>query len=94
MLEYNTAGTQAVCWMPYFHDYEPIKGLLVSLAHGMPVYIVTPLDFIQDPMRWVNAIHRYRASHSAGPNFAFDLLQRSGCKARYLDGSLVRCEAL
>ena len=76
MLEYNTAGTQAVCWMPYFHDYGLIEGLLVPLAYGMPVYIMTPLDFAQDPMRWLNAIHRYRASHSAGPNFAFDLCAR------------------
>lgn len=76
MLGYNTSGTQAVCWMPYFHDYGLIEGLLVPLAHGMPVYIMTPLDFVQDPMRWLNAIHHYRASHSAGPNFAFDLCTR------------------
>jgi acyl-CoA synthetase (AMP-forming)/AMP-acid ligase II len=76
VLGYNTAGTQAVCWMPYFHDYGLIEGLLVPLAHGMPVYIMTPLDFARDPMRWLNAIHRYRASHSAGPNFAFDLCAR------------------
>lgn len=76
MLGYNTSGTQAVCWMPYFHDYGLIEGLLVPLAHGMPVYIMTPLDFAREPMRWLNAIHRYRASHSAGPNFAFDLCTR------------------
>lgn len=76
MLGFNTAGTQAVCWVPYFHDYGLIEGLLVPLTHGMPVYIMTPLDFVQNPMRWLNAIHRYRASHSDGPNFAFDLCVR------------------
>ena len=76
VLEHSTLGTQAVCWMPYFHDYGLIEGLLVPLAHCMPVYIMTPFDFIQDPMRWVNAVHRHRASHSSGPNFAFDLCAR------------------
>jgi acyl-CoA synthetase (AMP-forming)/AMP-acid ligase II len=76
LLGHNTAGTKAVCWMPYFHDYGLIVGLLVPLAHGMPVYIMTPFDFVQNPMRWLNAIHRYRASHSDGPNFAFDLCAR------------------
>ncbi|MGH7869957.1 MAG: AMP-binding protein, partial [Candidatus Dormibacteraceae bacterium] len=76
MLGFNTAGTQAVCWVPYFHDYGLIEGLLVPLTHGMPVYIMTPLDFVQNPMRWLNAVHRYRASHSDGPNFAFDLCVR------------------
>jgi acyl-CoA synthetase (AMP-forming)/AMP-acid ligase II len=69
-------GTQAVCWMPYFHDYGLIEGLLMPLTHGMPVYIMSPFDFVQNPARWLDAVHRYRASHSSGPNFAFDLSAR------------------
>lgn len=69
-------GTQAICWMPYFHDFGLIDGLLVPLAFGMPTYVMTPFEFIKHPARWVNAIHRYRASHSSGPNFAFDLIAR------------------
>lgn len=69
-------GTSAVCWMPYFHDFGLIDGLLVPLGHGMSVYLMSPSDFVQQPIRWVNAIHRYRASHSSGPNFSFELLAR------------------
>lgn len=83
IIEYNgtasgcpTVGTQAVCWMPYFHDFGLIDGLLVPLAFGMSVYAMTPFEFVKNPVRWVNAIHRYRASHSSGPNFAFDLVAR------------------
>ena len=76
VLGHRSSGTRAVCWMPYFHDYGLIEGLLIPLTHAMPVYIMTPFDFIQNPLRWLNAIHRYRASHSSGPNFAFDLCAR------------------
>lgn len=66
----------ALCWMPYFHDYGLIEGLLVPLYNGLPVYIMTPIDFVAHPPRWLNAIHRYRVTNSSGPNFAFELCVR------------------
>ncbi|UMR29540.1 fatty acyl-AMP ligase [Massilia sp. MB5] len=69
-------GTRAVCWMPYFHDFGMIDGLLTPLAHGMAVYLMSPFDFVQQPMRWLRAIDRHRATHSSGPNFSFDLVVR------------------
>jgi acyl-CoA synthetase (AMP-forming)/AMP-acid ligase II len=73
VLEYSTKGTQTVCWMPYFHDYGLIEGLLIPLFNGLSIYTMSPLDFVQNPVRWLSAISRYRASHSAGPNFAYEL---------------------
>ena len=73
LLEYSSKGTCSVCWMPYFHDYGLIEGLLIPLFNGLTVYTMSPLDFVQNPVRWLNAINRYRASHSAGPNFAYEL---------------------
>ncbi|GAB3033611.1 fatty acyl-AMP ligase [Oleiagrimonas citrea] len=99
IIEYNgiasgcpTVGTKAVCWMPYFHDFGLIDGLLVPLAFGMPVYAMTPFEFVKNPARWVNAIHRYRASHSSAPNFAFDLVARKTTaeQRRHLDLSCWR----
>ncbi len=87
-----TVGTQSVCWMPYFHDFGLIAGLLMPLAFGMSVYVMSPFDFVKHPVRWVNAIHRYRASHSAGANFAFDLVARkvTADERRHLDLSCWR----
>lgn len=76
VLGHRTHGTQAVCWMPYFHDFGLIEGMLTPLAHGMPVYLMSPFDFVQNPLRWIDAVHRYRASHSSGPSFSFDLCAR------------------
>lgn len=76
LLEYSTKGTCTVCWMPYYHDYGLIEGLLVPLFNRLSVYTMSPLDFVQNPVRWLNAVNRYRASHSAGPNFAYELCVR------------------
>ena len=76
LLEFPKKGRGTVCWMPYFHDAGLIEGLLVPIYNGLPVYIMSPLDFVSHPVRWLKAISRYRASHSAGPNFAFELCVR------------------
>jgi acyl-CoA synthetase (AMP-forming)/AMP-acid ligase II len=76
LVDYSTKGTNTVCWMPYFHDFGLIEGLLLPLYNGLSIYLMSPFDFVQHPARWLNAIHRYRASHSSGPNFAFDLCVR------------------
>jgi acyl-CoA synthetase (AMP-forming)/AMP-acid ligase II len=76
LLEFPNKGTGTVCWMPYFHDAGLIEGLLVPLYNGLPVYVMSPLDFVAHPVRWLKAIDHYRASHSAGPNCAFELCIR------------------
>jgi acyl-CoA synthetase (AMP-forming)/AMP-acid ligase II len=76
LLEFPTKGICTVCWMPYFHDAGLIEGLLIPLYHGLSVHIMSALDFVQNPVRWLKAIHRYRASHSCGPNFAYELCVR------------------
>ena len=63
-------------WMPYHHDYGLIEGLLQPLFFGVPCYFMSPLAFIKRPVRWLEAISRYRITHSQAPNFAYDLCVR------------------
>jgi acyl-CoA synthetase (AMP-forming)/AMP-acid ligase II len=76
LLNFSRREGCAVCWMPYYHDYGLIEGLLVPLYNGLTVYIMSPLEFVAHPVRWLNAINRYRATNSSGPNFAFELCVR------------------
>ena len=62
-----------VSWLPTFHDMGLLLTVVVPLLAGNPVYMMTPAAFVQRPFRWLDAIGRYRATHSGGPNFAFDL---------------------
>jgi len=63
----------AVTWMPYFHDYGLVDGLLEPLYAGIPSYVFSPLTFIKRPQRWLEAISRYRGTHTQAPNFAYEL---------------------
>jgi FkbH-like protein len=65
-----------VTWLPHFHDMGLIYGLLAPLYAGVVCYQMAPAAFIQRPVRWLEAITRYRGTHSGGPNFAYDLCVR------------------
>jgi len=59
-------------WLPAFHDLGLIYGLLQPLYNGFQCYIISPVAFVQRPMRWLEAISRYRVTHTMGPNFAYE----------------------
>jgi acyl-CoA synthetase (AMP-forming)/AMP-acid ligase II len=75
--EYDEAST-TVTWMPYFHDYGLIDGLLEPLYAGVPAYVISPVAFVKRPWRWLEAVAQYRATHIHGPNFAFQLCVERG----------------
>lgn len=66
----------SVTWLPYFHDYGLVDGLIQPLYAGIPSFVMSPLAFIKQPLRWLQAISRYRVTHSGGPNFAYDYCVR------------------
>ena len=65
-----------VSWLPLYHDMGLIGAWLGSLYYAMPLVVMSPLSFLTRPQRWLWAIHRHRATLSAGPNFAFELCLR------------------
>ncbi|RKP53605.1 AMP-binding protein [Pararobbsia silviterrae] len=62
-----------VTWIPVYHDMGLIYGTLLPLYFGFPVYSLLPAAVLQQPVRWLQAISRFRGTHSAAPNFAFEL---------------------
>ncbi|MDZ7965814.1 MAG: beta-ketoacyl synthase N-terminal-like domain-containing protein [Nostoc sp. DedSLP03] len=69
----HTPSSVAVTWLPHFHDMGLIDGLLKPVYQGILCYIMSPESVIQKPVRWLQAISRYRATHSGGPNFIYEL---------------------
>ncbi|MGE0607888.1 MAG: aminotransferase class I/II-fold pyridoxal phosphate-dependent enzyme [Pirellulales bacterium] len=65
-----------VFWLPSYHDMGLIGGVLQPLYVGRPNVIMSPMSFLQKPLRWLKAITKYRACTSGGPNFAYDLCVR------------------
>jgi acyl-CoA synthetase (AMP-forming)/AMP-acid ligase II len=71
-----TPDDSAVFWLPPYHDMGLIGGLLGPIYIGVPCAVMSPLAFLQRPLRWLEAISRYRVTISGGPNFAYDLCTR------------------
>lgn len=67
------AGDVIVSWLPLYHDMGLIGTWLSSLYFGLPLVLLSPLDFLARPSRWLWAIHRYRGTLSPAPNFAYEI---------------------
>ena len=63
-------------WLPLYHDMGLIGNVLQSMYSGAQCILMSPLSFLQRPARWLEAISRYQATTSGGPNFAYDLCVR------------------
>lgn len=62
-----------VGWQPLFHDMGLIANIMQPLFLGSLSVLMPPMAFLQRPLRWLEAVSRYRAHTSGGPNFAYDL---------------------
>ena len=67
---------KVVSWLPLYHDMGLIGTALGTLALGIPTYLMSPTDFTRDPVRWMWAIHQFRATISVGNNSAIARLAR------------------
>ncbi|MBK9021105.1 MAG: AMP-binding protein [Sulfuritalea sp.] len=71
-----TSADVVVSWLPLYHDMGLIGAWLGSLYHACPLVLMSPLDFLARPERWLWAIHEHRGTVTAAPNFAFELCLR------------------
>src|ERR1700688_3393567 len=78
-----------VSWLPQYHDMGLIGCYLYPALKGGTTYGFAPMDFIQRPILWFNAITTYHATATAAPNFAFDYCLRAG---RLSKESLEACD--
>jgi thioester reductase-like protein len=67
-----------VSWLPQYHDMGLIGCYLYPALKGGTTYGFAPMDFIQRPVLWFDAMTTYRATATAAPNFAYDYCLRAG----------------
>jgi len=72
----QSSESRAVIWLPPYHDMGLIGGILQPLYTGYPATLLSHMMFLQRPIRWLQAISRFHATTSGGPNFAYDLCIR------------------
>jgi amino acid adenylation domain-containing protein len=71
-----TRASRGVIWLPPYHDMGLIGGVLAPIHGGLPVDLMSPLTFLQDPFVWLKAISERKGTCSGGPNFAYELCVR------------------
>ncbi|HEY0066838.1 MAG TPA: AMP-binding protein, partial [Flavisolibacter sp.] len=93
-------------WLPFHHDMGLIGNILHTIYVGCTCVLMSPYHFMQKPRRWLEGITKYKATHSGGPNFAYDFclgkippaelegLDLSSWKVAYNGSEPVRAETI
>lgn len=101
----HSADSRTVLWLPPYHDMG-LGGIIQGLYSGFELTLMSPLAFLQKPFRWLEAISRYQATTSGGPNFAYerclqtitseqrDMLDLSRWDLAFIGAEPVRAETL
>jgi len=66
-------GNKVVSWLPVYHDMGLIGPILQTVYIGGGAILMSPLDFLQRPERWLKALSHSGAHTSGGPNFGYEL---------------------
>ncbi|MBX3327338.1 MAG: amino acid adenylation domain-containing protein, partial [Nitrospira sp.] len=72
-----SASSRSLCWLPYFHDYGLLHGILAPFYTGIPAYLMSPITFLRRPLCWLEAISRFAITHSGGPSFSYEACLRA-----------------
>ena len=70
------AEDRVVSWLPPYHDMGLLSAILLPVCTGTEAILMSPSAFLQQPLRWLTTIARYRGTISGAPNFAYDLCVR------------------
>jgi acyl-CoA synthetase (AMP-forming)/AMP-acid ligase II len=69
----HTSSTVALGWLPFQHDMGLIGCVVQPVYVGFECLIMSPLQFLKHPLRWLREITQHRATRSGGPNFAYEM---------------------
>ena len=68
--------TIGVSWLPLYHDMGLIGFVLTPLLQGLNAVLLPTMAFLRRPRCWLEAVHRYRATITFAPAFAYALAMR------------------
>jgi acyl-CoA synthetase (AMP-forming)/AMP-acid ligase II len=78
----HTSSSVVLGWLPFQHDMGLIGNVLQPVFSGAECLMMTPLQFLKHPLRWLQEITRHHVTTSGAPNFAYEMcvaaVQRQG----------------
>lgn len=72
--DYSARDLTVVSWAPFYHDMGMVVGIFIPLYSGCSAVLMTPVAFLQKPVRWLQHIAANPNAYTAGPNFAYEVV--------------------
>jgi acyl-CoA synthetase (AMP-forming)/AMP-acid ligase II len=66
-----TSEDSCSSWLPLYHDMGLIGTFLGSVVAQIDLWLMTPLDFIRSPARWLEAHGKHAVTITTAPNFGY-----------------------
>jgi fatty-acyl-CoA synthase len=66
-----------VSWLPLYHDMGLIGLMGLPMTMGLDLVLASPQDFLASPARWMEWLHEFGGTATAGPNFSYALAARA-----------------
>lgn len=66
-----TSEDSCSSWLPLHHDMGLIGTFLGSVVAQIDLWLMTPLDFIRSPARWLEAHGKHAVTITTAPNFGY-----------------------
>jgi fatty-acyl-CoA synthase len=87
-LEIHPDTDRAVSWLPLYHDMGLIGFVIATMVAQIPVVFIPTIAFVKHPGVWMETVHKYRATITFGPNFAFELAAKRAPKTSRINPDL------
>jgi acyl-CoA synthetase (AMP-forming)/AMP-acid ligase II len=71
-----TADEAGATWLPLYHDMGLIGALLTPVAHQFDLWVMTPDQFLREPLRWLECFGRNGVAITTAPSFGYGYTAR------------------
>ena len=75
MLRLNSTKP-AMVWAPHYHDLCLVGHVLGPVYYGFESTLMSPMDFLLKPLRWLRVMSKYKIANTACPNFGYEYSAR------------------
>ncbi len=66
----------AIVWAPHYHDLCLVGHVLGPVYYGFESILMSPMDFLLKPVRWLRIMSHYKVVNTACPNFGYEYSAR------------------
>ena len=70
------ATKPAMVWAPHYHDLCLVGHVLGPVHYGYESTLMSPMEFLLKPVRWLRAMSHYKIANTASPNFGYEYSAR------------------